>query len=233
MAIAREELAAKVARGQSRRPEGGQAPRCPEVVNAAKERDITSLVHFTTVGGLKGVLASDAVKSRRGLPEDAAVKYVYEPNAVSRRLDRLWHDYINLSVTAINLRMLDFSAREHPGAAWVILEFGPEILGDRGVVFCTTNNIYPAARRGRGLPGFEQLFAPTVAGRYGHPVNRGDRPANRTTDPQAEVLYPFELALEHLHTVTVPDDDAEDAVDAALSHFPPEPKVKLDPEAFR
>lgn len=215
------------------RKEARRAPLCPEVVDAAKERDITSLVHFTTVDGLKGILASDAVKSRRDLPEDAAVKYVYEPNAVSRRLDRLWHDYINLSVTAINLRMFNFSAREHPDVEWVILEFGPEILGDRGVVFCTTNNIYPAARRGRGLPGFKQLFAPTMAGRYGYPVNRGDRPSNKTTDPQAEVLYPFELALVHLHTVTVLDDDTEDAVDAALCHFRYAPRIKKNPEAFR
>lgn len=120
-----------------------------------------------------------------------------------------------------------------PDVEWVILEFGPEILGDRGVVFSTTNNIYPAARRGRSLPGFEQLFAPTVAGRYGHPVNRGDRPSNQPTDPQAEVLYPFELALEHLHTVTVPDDDTEDAVDAALCHFGHAPRIKKNPEAFR
>jgi hypothetical protein len=203
------------------------------VVDAATERAITSLVHFTTVDGLKGILASDAVKSRRDLPEDAAVKYVYEPNAASRHLDRLWLDYINLSITAINMRMFSYSTRERPDVEWVILEFGPEILGDRGVVFCTTNNIYPAARRGRGLPGFEQLFAPTVAGRYEHPVNRGDRPSNKTTDPQAEVLYPFEFALEHLHTVTVPDDDTEDAVDAARSHFRHAPRINKNPEAFR
>ncbi len=215
------------------RNEARSASRCPEVVDAAKERDVTSLVHFTTVDGLKGIMASDAIKSRRDLPEDAAVKYVYEPNAVSRHLDRLWHDYINLSVTAINLRMFNFSAREHPDVEWVILEFGPEILGDSGVVFCTTNNIYPAARRGRGLPGFEQLFAPTVAGRYGHPVNRGDQPSKQTTDPQAEVLYPFELSLEHLHTVTVPDDDTEDVVEAARSHFHHKPMIITDPEAFR
>lgn len=210
-----------------------RAPECPEVVAAAKERGITSIVHFTTVNGLKGILASGAVKCRRDLPEDDVVKYVYEPNAMDRHLDQLWHDYVNLSVSAINLRMFRFSAGEHPDAMWATLEFGPAILGDRGAVFCTTNNIYPAARRGRGLPGFEQLFAPTVAGWYGRPVNRGDHPPNQTTDPQAEVLYPFELSLKHLHTVTVPDDDAEDAVEAALCHFPYAPRIKKNPEAFR
>ena len=215
------------------RDEVRRAPRCPEVVTAATERDVTSIVHFTTVKGLIGILASDAVKSRQHLPEDESVKYVFEPNAVDRHLDQLWHDYINLSVTAINLRMFRFSAREHPHAKWVILEFGPEILGDRGVVFCTTNNIYPAASRGRGLQGFEPLFAPKVASWYGQPVTRSDRSPFQTTDPQAEVLYPYELSLKHLHTVTVADDDACEAVEAALSHFPYAPKIKKDTEAFR
>ena len=216
------------------REETQRAPRCPEVVAAANERGITSIVHFTTFGGMKGILASDAVKSRKDLPEDETVKYVYEPNAEDRRLDRLWHDYVNLSVTAINRRMFNFSAREHRGTEWVILEFGPEILGDGGVVFCTTNNIYPAAHRCRSLRGFEQLFAASVPGRHGNPTTRGDHALYETTDPQAEVLYPFELPLEHLHTVTVPDDDVYDAVDAALASFRKHtPKIKKDPEAFR
>ena len=167
-------------------------------------------------------------------PAQFAVQYVYEPNAVDRHLDARWHAYVNLSVTAINLRMFDYSCREHPDAEWVILGFGPQILGDPGVVFCTTNNIYPDAERRRGLRGFEDLFAPSVAGRYGVPTRRSDHPPCRTTDPQAEVLYPFELPLEHLHKITVRDDgEAYDAVIAALSHFPYEPMVEADPEAFR
>ena len=115
----------------------------------------------------------------------------------------------------------------------MILNFGPEILGDPGVVFCTTNNIYPAAERRGGVHGFEQLFAPSVAGRYGRLTKRNDKPSNHTTDPQAEVLYPFELPLTHLHEITVGNDDAYEAVIAALSHFPIEPRVEINPEAFR
>lgn len=215
------------------REEAQRSPPYPEVVAAAKERGITSIVHFTTFENLKGILASDSVKSRNALPEDEVVKYVYEPNAEERHLDRPWHDYIHLSVTAINPWMFDFSARQHPGAIWVILEYGPQILGDPGVVFCTTNNIYPAAHRCRGLQGFNQMFASEVPGRYGRPTTRRGRGPRETTDPQAEVLYPFELRLEHLHTVTVPDDDVDCRVEAALAHFPHAPKVEKDPEAFR
>ena len=215
------------------RKEARRAPRCPEVVKAAKKREITSIVHFTRRTGLVGILASSAVKNRRDLPEDSRVKHVYEANAVDRRLDQLWHDYINLSVTNINLHMFSFSRHEHPEDDWVILEFSRKILGDPGVVFCTTNNIYPAAHRCRGLRGFEQMFADDVPGRYGRTTTRSGRSPRHTTDLQAEVLYPFKLSLEHLHTITVPDDDIYEAVDAALTHFPPEPKIKLDPEAFR
>lgn len=209
------------------------APPCPEVVEAATERGISSIVHFTTTSGLLGILASGAVKNRQDLPVDELVQYVYEPNAVDRRLDKRWHSYVNLSVTAINLRMFNYSRREHPGVEWVILNFGPEILGDPGVVFCTTNNIYPAALRWEGLEGFEQLFAASVDGRYGHPTVRTDEPSNRTTDPQAEVLYPFELSLTSLHKITARTDDGYEAAVAALTHFPYERKVEIDPEAFR
>ena len=209
------------------------APRCPEVVDAAIARGITGIVHFTTVDGLKGILYRGAVRSRLELPEDEMVQHVYRQNADDRHWDEPWHAYVNLSVTAINLRMFNFSRSEHPDAVWVILNFGPEILGDPGVVFCTTNNIYPALQRWGGIHGFEQLFAPSVAGWYGHLTKRNDKPSHHTTDPQAEVLYPFELPITHLHEITVGNDDAYETVIAALSHFPIEPRVAINPEAFR
>ena len=215
------------------RKEASRAPRCPEVVRAARNRGITSIVHFTTIPGLVGILASSAIMARNQLPEDARLKYVYVANAADRRRDQIWHDYVNLSVTAINLHMFRFSERSHPGNQWVILEFGPEILGDPGVVFCTTNNIYSAAHRCRCLRGFEQLFASSVPRWNGNRVARNDRLPYQTTDPRAEVLYPFELSLDHLHTVAVGDGETRDAVVAARSHFPHQPKIELDPEAFR
>ena len=105
------------------------------MVRAAKNRGITRIVHFTRIPGLVGILDSSAIKARNQLPEDARLKYVYEANAADRRLDQRWHDYVNLSVTDINPWMFRFSMREHEGATWVILEFGPELLGDPGAVF--------------------------------------------------------------------------------------------------
>lgn len=213
--------------------EARSGPSCPEVVEAAQEREIDRIVHFTTISGLKGILASSAVKARALLPEDARLKYVYEPNAPDRSRDVRWHDYVNLSVTSINRRMFKYSERQHPDAQWVILEFGPEILGDPGVVFCTTNNAYEVAHRCGGLRGFEQMFAEEVPwGHYGHIHFRYNFEPSRTTDPQAEVLYPFELPLDHLHTITVRDEETCQAADGALSHFPVDPGVVIAPKAF-
>lgn len=209
------------------------APRRPEVVQAAFGRGIDRIVHFTTVTALLGILYSGAVKNRQDLAVDELVQHIFEPNAVDRHLDERWHAYVNLSVTAINLHMFNFSLRRRPEERWVILTFGPEILGDPGVVFCTTNNIYPAAQRREGVHGFEQLFGASVDGRYGRPTKRTSEPPNRTTDPQAEVLYPFELPLTHLRAITARTDDAYEAAIGALSHFPDEPRVEIDLEAFQ
>ena len=220
------------ARPQSRET-ARSAPLCPEVVAAASERGITSIVHFTMKRGLVGILASGTVKSRQVLSEDEFLQYVYEANTPDRRFDKDWLDYVNLSLTNINLHMFDFSQRQHPEDAWMILEFGPEVLGDPGVVFSTTNNIYPAAYRCRGLRGFEQLFAPSVPGRYGDLSTREGRSPCQATDPQAEVLYPFELPLDHLHTITARDGETYDAAKAVRSTFDHRPKIELNPEAFR
>ncbi|MDE0067669.1 MAG: DarT ssDNA thymidine ADP-ribosyltransferase family protein [Acidimicrobiaceae bacterium] len=210
---------------------------CPELADAARERGITSVVHFTRINGLKGILASSAIKSRDDLPEDAYVKHVYEPNAADRSRDWPWHTYVNLSISIINLHMFKHSKRWHKDDKWVILEFGPEILSDDGVVFCTTNNAYPTVHRAIGSAGFEQMFAPEVPwGYHGSTNTRDGRQPHETTDPQAEVLYPFELSLQHLHTITADEDSTRDAVDALLANLwnlPDEPKIKLDPKAFR
>lgn len=215
--------------------EARRSPRYPEVVVAATGRGITSIVHFTRTIGLKGIMSTSVVKARRYLPQDARVKYVYQENASDRSRDLPWHGYVNLSITGINTHMFRRSKKWHPGEEWVVLEFGPEILGDPGVVFCTTNNAYEeVVQRSAGPQGFEQMFAPRVPwGYFGSVGDRSNRTRNQTTDPQAEVLYPSELSLENLHTITVADEDTYETAKAILSHFPHDAKVSITPEAFQ
>ena len=210
-------------------------PRRPEVVNAAVERGITSILHFTRARpGLVGILDSSAVKARRHLPEDVRLRHVYEENAVDRSRDRRWHGYINLSVTSINVWMFEASRRWRAEAEWVILDFNPQILGDPGVVFCTTNNAYSTAHRHAGLQGFDQMFASMVPGYLGRESTRSEREPNQPTDQQAEVLYPSALSLDHLESIIVGDDETCDTVEAALANFPHHtPNVAIAPEAFK
>lgn len=209
-------------------------PSHPEVCEAASERGITSIVHFTRTTGLAGILHSSALKARRYLPEDYQVRHVYKPNAPDRSRDWCWHGYANLSLTDINREFFRRSRHWDSEAKWVIIRFDPTILGDPGVVFCTTNNAYPTVRRGEGLSGFNQMFAAEVPwGYWGSVSTRRNRAANQTTDPQAELLYPYELSLEHLQGIVVEDEGVLETVDGILTHFPAHQRpVVLDPGAF-
>src|ERR1700732_1298346 len=109
-------------------------PPRPEVVTAARRRGVTRVVHFTTVLGIVGIISSRAVKSRKRLPTEKHLERVYRPNALARRGDVAWHDYVNLSVSRINVWMFDHSERWHADerVSWVLLSFAPDILGDPG-----------------------------------------------------------------------------------------------------
>ena len=159
---------------QPRKPdEVAKLPHQPEVVAAARQRSVEDVLHFTTVSGAIGILAAEAVKSRERLPKDQYLEHLYRPNARFRK-DRAWLDYVNLSISRINDWMFDTSERWHSDevSAWVVFAFSVELLGQPGVVFATTNNIYPVVRRAEEVDGFNQLFAEQVRGRYGQEHRR-------------------------------------------------------------
>ena len=207
---------------------------CPEVAEAAAERGVMQVVHFTTVRGAVGVLASGFVKSRTRLPEDAYLEYVYRPNARFRK-DPAWLDYVNLSVERINDWMFTTSVRWHvaEGNPWVVLSFDPEILAHPGVVFTTTNNIYPTCRRAEGLAGFSEMFADVVLGRYNSRHDRHGKPASWPTDRQAEILYPGELSREFLQRIYVQTEDGFRDVSGALGGLNLSVPVHHAPEVFQ
>ncbi|HSH60418.1 MAG TPA: DarT ssDNA thymidine ADP-ribosyltransferase family protein [Acidimicrobiales bacterium] len=207
---------------------------CPEVVEAARRRGITEIVHFTTIQGAVGILASRRVKSRQRLPSDRYLEHVYRPNAKTRSRDAAWLDYVNLSISRINDWMFDTSERWHiaDGVSWVVLSFTIEILGHPGVVFTSTNNIYPACRRGEGLDGFSRLFDDVVLGRYSTRHTRHGLSDYFTTDRQAEVLYPGELSIDHLQRIDVQVEEALYDIEGALGGLGLQVPVRHAPEVF-
>ena len=212
-------------------------PPRPEVLDAAKERGITDVVHFTTTKGAIGILASRAVKSNARAQEDEYVEHVFAPNTKSRERDEEWLDYVNLSIQRINASMFLWSEDQHRGeeVSWVALSFSPEILSHKGVVFTTTNNIYPSCKRSEGLEGFSQMFSDPVIGWYGRRHVRAGKLDSWTTDRQAEVLYPGELSIEHLQRIDVQTEEGLDRIHGMMGglNLNMDVPVRHAPEVFR
>jgi len=202
------------------------------------KRGIKEILHFTTNQGLTGILASKAVKPRKRLPQDKLLEHICIYNCPDRSRDMEWHDYVNLSITSVNLRLLGISRDKwHPGPDiwWCILCFSPTILAHPGVYFTTTNNAYPGVRRAQGAQGLENMFADRIVWWRGHVVERRpSTPANQPTYYQAEVLYPGELSVEHLEHVYVDNEDDASSVESMLDVFAGVPNLDciLRPEFF-
>ena len=214
--------------------EVARLPPCQDVLDAARHRGVQSVVHFTTASGAIGVFASGAVKSRSRLQEDQYLEHVYRPNAPFRK-DRDWLDYVSLSIARINPCMFEYSEHLHvaDNNPWVLLSFDPEILSHPGVVFATTNNIYPACRRAEGRAGFERLFAQSVYGRYCKLHERTDDVmSDWPTDRQAEVLYPGEVPCSWLRRVDVQLAETKDTICGARDVLKLDVSVRHTPEVF-
>lgn len=182
-------------------------------------RGISEILHFTTNRGLLGIFATGCIKSRKRLPDESQLEYLFLPNTDYRK-DTAWIDYVNLSISQVNKRFLAWSRRRtrtDDRLFWCILAFDPAILGHPGVLFTTTNNIYTGVKRGENIRDLEALF--------GEKVHQwGDYYANRArghedhlpTCEQAEVLYPKSLSIDYLKRVYVADGETQDEVHAML-----------------
>ena len=205
----------------------------PEIVEGRK---ISEILHFTTNGGLVGILASRAVRTRRDLPNDKYVEYVYKPNAMVRR-DEAWLGYVNLSISRINVSFHNVSSKKwHKNADlwWCILSFDPALLADQDVWFTTTNNMYSGVKRRPGVEGLESMFGSPIHQWLNNYVPRpADLPDRFPTDMQAEVLYPNALSTDYLRTIYVASEEHYDtAYGQCRSLGYEDVTVKLEPSAF-
>lgn len=210
-------------------------PPDPEVLNVIARHRILEILHFTTNLGVLGVLGSGLLLSRARLPEDRYLEHVYRPNSPTRK-DRAWVDYVNLSITDINEWMFDRSEAWHAreDVWWACLSYQPTIAAEPGVVFATTNNIYPCVERAFGATGLQALFAPVVVGRYGAQHDRAGKSEAQPTDRQAEVLFPRAVASAALRAVYVRQEEHVDDIAGIFALFPAaEVPVLVRPEIFR
>jgi hypothetical protein len=162
---------------------------------------VQQLLHYTTQKGIHGTIASKALLSRAQLDQEEYLALIREP--VWPRRDAPWIDHISLSVSTINDDLFWRSRSHFPHLWWAVIAVSPAVLDDAGVVFTTTNNIYPSVRRGEGADGFEAMFADEVVGRYGVVHTRAGLPDAQPTDRAAEVLYPQRIETDHIQAIYV------------------------------
>lgn len=206
-------------------------------------REIPEVLHFTTNVGLLGMLAGKGILSRKRLPHQKYLEHVYRPNAAVRR-DGPWLDYVNLSISHINHEFFGHSKRWHrdEDVWWCIVALDPEILTHEGVLFTTTNNMYPGCSRCAGEEGLEALFAEEITLWNGRTIKRDPGLALcETTCHQAEVLYPERVLLEHFRRIYVATGRHADIVGSQseiLHPTPPGPTgasdlpIYIRPDAF-
>lgn len=206
----------------------------------AAERGITEVLHFTTNRGLLGIFASGAVLSRDRLETNMYIEHILIRNCANRLKDVDWTDYVNLSISRVNGRMLGISESWHTNddVWWTVLAFDVTLLAHPGVYFTTTNNTYSSCvRRSIGIEGLAALFAASVEwGHYGSVHYRPcTAPTSFTTDPQAEVLYPAQVPTDRLQRVYVRDPDNIDYVKSLFPLFSSVPRVPVEhkPEVFQ
>ncbi|MGC5288984.1 DarT ssDNA thymidine ADP-ribosyltransferase family protein [Micromonospora sp. DT231] len=218
----------------------GYSPTAAGIERFVREQGITEVLHFTTNLGLLGIVGTGRVFSRRDLPEERYIEHVYRPNCETRK-DPHYIGYISMSISRINDWMFETSERWHSadGVWWVALSFAPSILQDPDVLFVTTNNIYPAARRATGIAGLSALFDDQVAGKYSKITKRSPstHQPNWPTDRQAEVLYPRPLGLDSLRTLYVRDGEHVDEIHGMIAGIPDAAnldriKIECRPEVF-
>ena len=191
-------------------------------------KNIQSALHFTTNRGLVGILAVEKLLSRDRLEDEQYLEYVLHVNSEQRPeaaadFDKQenWLDYVNLSISEVNVRFLTVSRNWHRNADvwWCILDFGAIIMTHRGVAFATTNNSYALCERNVGGAGLEALFEDRIPLKAGWEVQRGRRAAHLPTCEQAEILYPGAVSTKYLRRIYVGEDEHRDVVGGWLQEF--------------
>ncbi len=154
------------------------------VESHAKARKIGSLVHFTQVENLTGILAHGL------LPRTEYVAYGVVPKLTDElRLDSCLAAS-SLSISFPNYKMFFYCQKNIPGSRWAVIVYKPSILWEKRCAFCTENaakgSVSAIPIPDRMTPrAFEAMFAEAE----GKPKRKKlGLEAGTPTNPQAEVL---------------------------------------------
>lgn len=180
-----------------------------------------------------GSVMKQGLLSRDQVENDPDIAFIFE--GLWERKDPEWVDHVSLSVSRINLDLFRRSRNNFPDFWWAVMSLDVEILDHDGVVFTTTNNIYPPCQRGHGIGGFEAMFgSPIEWGYYGSRKFRHNELLEAwPTDRAAEVLYPRRIDIAYVQKLYVPGKQHRRLVHAwAETYGVGELPVEIDPKPF-
>ena len=160
-----------------------------EIINEARKRNITTLIHFTNEKNLKsiienGILSKDTLDNRK-------MAYYYNDEY---RFDNL-SDTISLSVTFPNYKMFYRLRKENVADDWVVILIDAEKVLSKPCAFCYDNaansgiSVIPLRQR-MSVYAFNEMFSDDI---FGYKRAEMGLSENETTSPQAEIL-----AFEHI-----------------------------------
>lgn len=128
----------------------------------AKRRQIYSLVHFTNIENIEGIV-EHGLLSREEIVDRGLSVLATDP----WRLDGI-PSAISLSVTNINSAMLDNKRAIWPKDIWAVIHFRPSILWTHACRFCHRNASHKEISKSRVFLGgpwaFERMFEDKVSG---------------------------------------------------------------------
>lgn len=185
------------------------------VVDRARARGVTRLVHLTPTRNIPHILDAGAIRPVATLHNDVRACFVAGD---LRRLDGR-PEFTCCSVEYPNLHYLRHAALRQPRVFpdWTILMLDLTLLDRASVLFVARNAASRAPARSGG-DGYEAMYADTVTGAGGRVFARGrTRLPAAPTDEQAEVLVPGDIGVSHIRGVIAPSTDAVLELRAQLS----------------
>jgi hypothetical protein len=185
-----EEQAERERQERARREKEQEAERAlrrKEIIQQfCRDRGIKSLIHFTRLANLSGILAE-------GLLPRSELELRARPPVFNDELrwDRR-KDAVCLSIGFPNYAMFMKYRDRHSTVIWVILEVTPDVLWEQDCAFCKHN---AACREMRAVQRALLREPQALLGMYadeitfrGEVIRRANLPACFPTDPQAEIL---------------------------------------------
>ncbi|MDE0300282.1 MAG: DarT ssDNA thymidine ADP-ribosyltransferase family protein [Candidatus Poribacteria bacterium] len=217
---------------------GRSSKRVAQIKEICKERDITTLVHFTRVDNLSSILR-DGLLSRETLEER---RQTFDFND-SERFDRQ-KDAICLSISFPNSEMF-YVTRENKQQAedvshskWVVLLLDVKVLWELDCGFCQENAaakcMHETPWKEKTKPeSLQNMFVEVVTDTKEKDYRREDLqiPDNYPTHPQAEVLAKGHIPANYIKEICFQDSRAMERWKSSITESV-SPKLIADKKYF-